>query len=59
MNAPFRPPSDALLDFVRALARADEARDFDRRTRSTGFPAHADHHLRPIQHRPSEQPVDR
>jgi hypothetical protein len=55
MNAPFRrPPSAELLDFVRALARADEARDFARRARATGTSAHADDHLRSIQQRPSE-----
>ncbi len=56
MNAPFRrsPPSAELLDFVRALARADEARDFERRTMTTGHPADADDHIRPIQHRSSK-----
>jgi hypothetical protein len=36
---------------VRALARADEARDFAQRTHATGQAAHADDHLRPLQHR--------
>ena len=55
MNAPFlRRPSAEMLDFIRALARADEARDFERRSRPTESPVHADHHLRPLFQRPSE-----